>query len=84
MSNFTHFCDFCTYKTTWKYNLIRHHNNKHSNKDQILTNEENVTDFEENVTDFEENVMNEQEKNNNNIDENDNNFYCLKKFPIYP
>jgi len=56
MSNFTHFCDFCTYKTTRKYNLIRHHNNKHSNKDQILTNGENVTDFEENVTDFEENV----------------------------
>ena len=71
MSNFTHFCEFCTYKTTRKYNLIRHHNNKHSNKDQILINKENVTVFEENV-------MNEQEKNNNNIDENDNNFYCLK------
>jgi hypothetical protein len=63
MSNFTHFCDFCTYKTTRKYNLIRHQNTKHLNKNQTLTNGEIVTDFKENliavkktVTDIKENL----------------------------
>jgi len=85
MLNFTHFCDFCTYKTTRKYNLIRHQNNKHLNQNQTLTNGENGTDFKENliavqktVTDFKENLINFKEKLTNKKKENNICFYCLK------
>jgi len=69
MLNFTHYCDLCTYKTTRKYNLIRHQNNKHLNKNQTLINDENGTNFKEKLitgqktaTNFNEILSNFKEK----------------------
>jgi len=80
------FCEECNYTTSKKYNLIRHQNNKHFEKQSKIEIEENVNQNEENVNQNEENVnqneenVNQNEENVNQNEENvKSNIYQCKK-----
>ena len=73
------FCEECEYTTNKKYNLIRHHNNKHFKKELKIQNEEIVKQNEEIVKQNEENANQNEEIDNQNEEIVNQKIYQCKK-----